>query len=65
MLDDAAVVKLVGDHVKAFTGGAMQNAATGACTAVIGATKAKSDPVGQPADDVSVVVVVLRVMAPR
>ena len=33
VLDNAAVVKLVGDHLKSFTGGAMQNAAKGACAA--------------------------------
>ena len=63
VLDNAAVVKLVGDHLKSFTGGAMQNAAKGACAAVVEEVKAKSPTVGVPDDDVSVVVVVLRVLA--
>lgn len=63
VLDNAAVVKLVGDRLKAFTGGAMQNAARGACTAVVEEVKAKSPTVDVPDDDVSVVVVVLRVLA--
>ena len=62
VLDNAAVVKLVGDHLKSFTGGAMQNAAKGACAAVVEEVKAKSPTVGVPDDDVSVVVVVFKIV---
>ena len=55
VLTDADAVKVVSDHLATASG----NAAAGACEAVVEAVKAKSDD-ATPADDVSVVVVIVR-----